>query len=154
VRLVVPPSDQPQPEIPPDDQTTEPEQPAAEPPPPTETPLPPEPTPTPRPNPVIFIDYLVQANDTLYGLTIHHATSIALMAQEDIAQDHLVPGQTIKLPVGNPAYCPGRRPYAVAEGDTAFNISRTLGVSLEDLKSINELNDNFDIKAAQILCVP
>jgi LysM repeat protein len=156
VRLVVPSSDQSQPEVQPDGQTTEPEpdQPAADTPSPTETPVPPEPTATPRPDPVIFIDYLVQANDTMYGLTVHHATSIALMAQEGIAQDNLIPGQTIRLPIGNPDYCPGRRPYAVAEGDTVFNISRTLGVSLADLKAINELNDNYDIKAAQILCVP
>jgi LysM repeat protein len=156
VRLVVPPSDQSQLEVQPDGQTTEPEpdQPAADTPSPTETPVPPEPTATPRPDAVIFIDYIVQENDTMYGVAVRLDTSIALMAQEGIAQDNLIPGQTIRLPIGNPAYCPGRRPYAVAESDTAFNISRTLGVSLEDLKSINELNDNFDIKAAQILCVP
>ena len=90
----------------------------------------------------------------MFGVALRIDTSIALMAQEGIAQDNLVPGTTIKLPIGNPAYCPGRRPYAVAEGDTVFNISRTLNVPLTDLKAINELNDNYDIKAAQILCVP
>jgi LysM repeat protein len=96
----------------------------------------------------------VQPNDTMYGVASRYATSITLMAQEGIAQDNLIPGQTIRLPIGNPAYCPGRRPYAVTEGDTAFNISRTTGVPLDELKAINGLNDNFDIKAAQILCIP
>lgn len=121
---------------------------------PTETPVPPTPEPTPVPDKVIFIDYVVQSNDTMYGVALRLDTSIALMAQEGIAQDNLVPGTTIKLPIGNPAYCPERRPYAVAEGDTVYNISRTLGVSLDDLKAINNLNDAFDIKAADILCVP
>jgi LysM repeat protein len=40
------------------------------------------------------------------------------------------------------------------EGDTAFNISRITGVPIDELKAINGLNDKFDIKAAQILCIP
>jgi LysM repeat protein len=155
VRLINPLPDQTQ--LQPDNQTTQPEpaQPVVDAVPPTETPVPPpEPTATPVPPAVIFIDYVVQPNDTMYSVASRYATSITLMAQEGIAQDNLSPGQTIRLPIGNPAYCPGRRPYAVTEGDTAFNISRTTGVSLDDLKSINNLNDGFDIKAAQILCVP
>jgi LysM repeat protein len=103
---------------------------------------------------VIFIDYVVQPNDTMYGVASKYVTSIVLMAQEGIAQDNLVPGTTIKLPIGNPEYCPGRRPYAVAEGDTAYNIERTQGVELDVLKEINNLNDDFYIEAAQILCLP
>ena len=156
MRLVSPPPDQLL--VQPDGQTTDPEPapPTAvvEVPAETPVPLPPEPTATPVPPSIIFIDYLVQPNDTMFGVALRLDTSIALMAQEGIAQDNLVPGQTIKLPVGNPAYCPGRRPYAVAEGDTVFNIRRTFNVSLDDLKAINNLNDSFDIKAAQILCLP
>lgn len=155
VRLINPLPDQTQ--LQPDNQTTQPEpvQPVVDAAPPTETPVPPpEPTATPVPPAVIFIDYVVQPNDTMYGVASRYATSITLMAQEGIAQDNLIPGQTIRLPIGNPAYCPGRRPYAVTEGNTAFNISRTTGVPLDELKAINGLNDNFDIKAAQILCIP
>ena len=134
-----------------------PEQPAEQPPeqpapPPTDTPIPP--TATPVPPAIIFIDYLVQPGDTLYGVARRIDTSIALMAQEGIAQDHLIPGQTIKLPVGNPAYCPGRRPYAVAEGDTVYAISRRLNITQAEIQTINGLDANLSIKAAQILCVP
>jgi LysM repeat protein len=155
VRLIVPPPDPPQ--LQPDNQPTQPEPvpPTAVVEAPTETPLPPPPEPTATPPPsVIFIDYVVQPNDTMYGVASRYATSITLMAQEGVAQDNLIPGQTIRLPIGNPAFCPGRRPYAVTEGDTAFNISRTTGVPIDQLKAINGLNDNFDIKAAQILCIP
>ncbi|MEJ2748901.1 MAG: LysM peptidoglycan-binding domain-containing protein, partial [Anaerolineae bacterium] len=121
---------------------------------PTDTPVPtPEPTAT-LPPPFIFIDYVVQPNETMYSVTLRQVTSITLMAQEGIAQDDLIPGTTIKLPIGNPAYCPGRRPYAVGEDDTVYNISRQSGVSIEELKKINHLGDDFKILAGQILCIP
>jgi LysM repeat protein len=154
VELVNPPAAPP--DLEPADQTTEPApdqasqegQPA-----PTETPLP-EPTATPRPDAVIFIDYVVQPNDSVYGLSLRLDTSIALMAQEGIAQDNLVPGETIRLPIGNPDYCPGRRPYAVGEQDTAYSISHRLNISVEDLQAINNLDENFTVYAGGILCVP
>jgi LysM repeat protein len=121
---------------------------------PTDTPVPtPEPTAT-LPPPFIFIDYVVQPNETMYSVTLRQVTSITLMAQEGIAQDDLIPGTTIKLPIGNPAYCPGRKPYAVGEDDTVYNISRQSGVSIEELKKINHLGDDFKILAGQILCIP
>ncbi len=132
---------------------------------PTDTPVPPAvviqaPTNTPVPapavntEPVITVPYTVQAGDTLYGITTQRATSIALMAQYGISQDSLSPGVTISLPVGNPAFCPGRRPYAVGEGETIFAISQKTNISKEDLQSINGLGADFAIKAGQILCVP
>ena len=143
-------------DLPPGDQTTEPAagQSAQGQPPPTATPPPPEPTPTPIPDAVIFVDYLVQANDSMYSVAQRMDTSITLMAQEGIAQDNLIPGQTIKLPIGNPAYCPGQRPYAVGEGDTAFSVSRRFNMTVEALKTINNLDENYTILAGGILCMP
>ncbi|MCP4427126.1 MAG: LysM peptidoglycan-binding domain-containing protein [Chloroflexi bacterium] len=151
VRLVNP--------MPPDavaaDATTEPaaDQTTQEPPPPTPEPTP-VPTATPVPKPVIFEEYVVQPNDSLYGIAQRIDTSIALMAHHDIAQDNLVPGQAIQLPKGNPAYCPGRRPYAVGEGDTAYSISRRFDITAETLREINKLDENFTVRVAEIICVP
>ncbi len=155
VRLVNPPPVQA--DLQPGDQTTEPsaapsaqdQQPA-----PTETVPTPEPTAVPRPDPVIFIDYVVQPNEYLYDIALRLDTSIALMAQEGIDQADLIAGQTIKLPVGNPDYCPGRRPYAVGENDTAYSISHRLNVTVEELREINNLDDNYTVYAGGILCVP
>jgi LysM repeat protein len=123
---------------------------------PTEPPQPTLPPPTlpPAPNPVIFIDYVVQPNEYLYDIARRLDTSITLMAQEGISQNDLVAGTTIRLPIGNPDYCPGRRPYAVAEGDTVYNMSRRLGISIEEIRAINNLDVEYSIQAAQILCVP
>ena len=108
----------------------------------------------PRPDSVIFIDYAVQPSDTLYSIAKRIDTSIALMARFGISAKELVPGQVIRLPIGNPAYCAPRRPYAVTEGDTAFSVARRHGISAEELRAINGLDANYTIYTATIICVP
>ncbi|RMG96226.1 MAG: LysM peptidoglycan-binding domain-containing protein [Chloroflexi bacterium] len=123
---------------------------------PTETPVPtPIPTATPVPEPVVFIDYTVQPNDSLYGIALRPDTSIALMAHYGIDQEDLVPGEVIKLPVGNPAYCPENlQPYAVGEGDTAFSIARQFGITADQLREFNGLDEDYTVYVATIICVP
>ncbi|GJM40511.1 MAG: hypothetical protein DHS20C20_07930 [Ardenticatenaceae bacterium] len=104
---------------------------------------------------IIYQPYQVQQGDTLYSLSRAFTTSIALMADKGISQTNLVPGTTIQIPVGNPAYCSGRgQPYAVGEGDTAFNISQRYNTTPEDLRTRNSLDANYTIKIADIICVP
>lgn len=132
-------------------ETAEQQQPA---PAPTQTAVP-QPQPAPAAvEKIIFIDYQVQQSDTLYSIAQRIDTSIALMADKGISHDSLVPGTIIRLPIGNPAYCPGRRPYAIGEGDTVFSIGRRFNISKEDLQTINNLDANFSIRIADILCVP
>ena len=111
------------------------------------------------PNPVvekiIYTNYLVAQGDTLYSIAQRMDTSIALMAERDISQSSISPGQTIQLPIGNPAFCDGRgRPYAIGEGDTVFNIGQRFNTTPEDLQTRNGLDDNYSIKVADIICVP
>ena len=138
---------------------------------PLPTPIPTQPTlpigstPTPIPtvnvlfpnnvvDPIIFVPYTVTDSDSLYNITRQLVTSIALMAQYGISQDDLVTGNTIQIPVGNPAYCPGLRPYAVGEGETAFHIAQLYGTTVETLRDINGLDETYTIRLADILCVP
>ncbi len=119
--------------------------------------LPATPLPTADAEKIIFINYVVGQNDTLYSISSGRMdTSIALMAQHNIAADHLIPGTTIELPVGNPAYCVNVNglPYAVREGDTAFSVSKKCGTTVDILKDMNDLNENYLIKVADIICVP
>lgn len=104
---------------------------------------------------IIYQPYTVQQGDTLYSLSQAFATSIALMADKGISQTSLVPGTTINIPVGNPEFCTGRgRPYAVGEGDTAFNIGQRFNTTPQNLQAINGLDANFTVKIADIICVP
>lgn len=123
---------------------------------PTATPVPLQPLPaaTAVPQKVLFRDYVVQPNDTLYSIARPIDISIALMAQYEISQEDIIPGNTIRLPYGNPAYCPGYRPYAVGEGDTAFNIARRFNTTANNLRAINNLDANYTVRVADIICVP
>lgn len=122
--------------------------------PPTETPPPPTAAPTPVPEKIIIVQYQVQGSDSLYSISERIDTSIALMASYGLSSTSLTPGAVIDLPVGNPAYCPGRRPYAIGEGDTAFSIGRRFGITAQDLQAINGLDANFTVRVADIICVP
>lgn len=105
--------------------------------------------------PVIFESYTVQPGDTLYSITSARvATSIGLMAQHNISAEDIVAGNVIQLPKGNPDFCPGYRPYAVGEGDTAFSVARRFGTNHDNLRAINNLDANYTIRIAQIICVP
>ena len=111
--------------------------------------------PPPAVEKIIFIDYTVQQGDTLYSVSNRLDTSIALMAEHGLSDTSLVPGQVIRLPLGNPDYCDGKgRPYAVGEGDTAFNIGQRFNTTPQNLQSLNGLDANFTIRTADIICVP
>lgn len=116
------------------------------------------PTAVPNPavniEPVIFQAYTVQASDTLYSISRQWVTSIALMAHHGLSQDDMIPGAVIQLPVGNPAYCPGQRPYAIGEGDTVFGIAAQYNTTAVDLRARNNLDENYTIRLAEIICVP
>ena len=104
---------------------------------------------------IIFIDYMVQQGDTLYSVSNRLDTSIALMAEHGLSDTSLVPGQVIRLPIGNPEFCAGRgRPYAIGEGDTAYNLSQRFNTTPQNLQSLNGLDANFTIRTADIICVP
>lgn len=104
--------------------------------------------------PIIFIDYIVAADDTLYRITEKQTTSIELMAVHGIDAHDLSPGAKLRLPVANPAYCSGSRPYVIRPGDTASSIARLLGTTAQRLQELNNLNAEYRIDIANVLCVP
>jgi LysM repeat protein len=110
--------------------------------------------PTRDPNPVIIIRYTVQPGDSLYSIADAQNSSIELMALYDIADDHLVPGNVLNLPVANPAYCPGRRAYVVRDIDTLFRIATIFNTTVDQLRSINGIADDNIIEVTQVICVP
>ena len=122
-------------------------------PPPTETPTPP--TPVPAPDQVIFVSHQVSSADTLFSLSNQYNTTIPLMARYGISSVDLVPGNVISLAVANPAYCPGRRPYVVQEGESAFSISQGAGITLDEFRQMNPyLDANFTINFTDVVCLP
>ncbi|MGH2537682.1 MAG: LysM peptidoglycan-binding domain-containing protein [Candidatus Promineifilaceae bacterium] len=119
---------------------------------------PPQPTvplaPTASPDPVIFISYIVQQGDTLYGIAQAQNSAIELMALHGIDDNDLAPGATLNLPVANPAFCPGNRPYVVREHDTVFDIAAAHNTTAAVLQALNGLDAEYSIETAQVVCVP
>lgn len=113
------------------------------------------PPPTRSPDPVIFIDpYIVQSGDSLYSIAEQQNSSIELMALWGISAENLVPGQPIRLPVANPAYCPGSRAYVVRDKDTAFRIAVQFNTTADVLQQMNGLDANYTVYTTQVICVP
>lgn len=121
---------------------------------PTITPSPIPPPPTPVPPQVIFTPYVVQPGDSLYGITQKQNTSIDLMALYGIASIDIVAGNTLNLPIANPAYCPGMRPHVVRDQQTVFSIGQIYGSSPQAIAAVNNLDANYNIKTTQVLCIP
>jgi LysM repeat protein len=124
-------------------------QPTAEPQ-PTATPLPP----TPAPESVIFKDYVVQPNDSLYSIGEAQNSSIELMALHGIDGDDMVPDKTLHLPYANPAYCPGNQAYVVRDHDTVYGIANSFNTTPQAIAELNNLDPNYTIKATEVICIP
>jgi LysM repeat protein len=104
---------------------------------------------------ITFINYAVQPGDTLFSISMRYVTSIEMMARFGISSVSIVPGTTIRLPVGDPSCCPaGWEPYAVREGESAFSIAQKCGTTIQELQRVNGLDANFSIYAASVICVP
>jgi LysM repeat protein len=113
------------------------------------------PTPIPPRDCVTFTNYVVQSGDTLFSISNRYVTSIPLMARYGISSTSLVPGNTIRLPIGDPACCPaGWRPYAVIEGESWFSIAQKCGVTVDTLLQGNGLPAGSPLYMASIICVP
>lgn len=113
------------------------------------------PTPVPPRDCITFIDYPVQSGDTLFSISRRYVTSIELMARFGISSASLIPGQTIRLPVGDSNCCPaGWTPYAVTEGESWSGIAQKCGVTVDTLLQGNGLGPGAPLYLASIICVP
>lgn len=122
---------------------------------PLPSPAPPTQTPIPQTSCITFINYTVQAGDTLFSISRKYVTSIALMASKGISSTSLVPGSVIRLPVGDASCCQGGwKPYAVEEGDTWFGIARSCGITVDTLLQGNRLPAGSTLYMASVICIP
>lgn len=108
--------------------------------------------------------YVVQVNDTLSSIALAYGTSVsALMAANDLQDaDVINVGQTLVLPSGSSQAAQtgttssdsAAATYTVQGGDTLSSIALRYGVSLGDLESSNNLQDNSIIQPGQQVLIP
>jgi LysM repeat protein len=121
---------------------------------PQPTPTLPPPPPTTAPPSVIFVNYVVAPGDSLYRITQKQNTSIDLMASHSIASTNIIAGNSLLLPIANPAFCPGSRPHVVRDQQTISEIARAYNTTPEAIGAANGLDANYSVKTSQVICVP
>lgn len=83
--------------------------------------------------------YIVQAGDTLYGISKQFGISIEdIVLENNLGTTVLKIGQVLKIPSIETTTL-----YIVKEGDTLYSISRKFNVSVDDIIRINNLNSNL-----------
>ena len=97
--------------------------------------------------------YKVVAGDTLYSIANKLDTSVSeLMKINNLSTNSLSVGQILKIPtkvvdIGDTEL------YQVKSGDTLYSIAKKYNISLNELKTINNLTNN-DLTVGQLLNVP
>ncbi len=114
----------------------------------------PVPTSIPAVSEVIFTTYVVQPGDSLFRITQKQNTSIDLMALHGIDSSDIIVGNTLSLPIANPAFCPGMPAHIVRDQQTVTSIARIYGSSPQSIAAVNNLDASYHIKTTQVLCIP
>lgn len=95
--------------------------------------------------------YVVKRGDTLYSIANSYGISVnELKRLNNLLSDVLSVGQTLLVPVvGSNIY----QTYIVKRGDTLYSIAREYGVSVDDIKRLNNLTSNI-LSIGQQLLIP
>lgn len=102
--------------------------------------------------------YRVQAGDSLYNISHRLDISLPALVEENKLwnSDYIFPGQVLFLPPKPVIPTKPVKPatYTVVTGDTFFKIAKKLNVYLDDLISLNNLNEQDYLYPGQILKIP
>jgi len=93
----------------------------------------------------LFIIHQVDEHETLYGISRRYAVSVASILEFNAKADGgLEVGQLLKIPYlpRNKKVTPEGIVHRVAPRETLFSISRLYSVSVDDIKTWNNLTDN------------
>jgi peptidoglycan DL-endopeptidase LytF len=104
------------------------------------------------------VTYVVQPEDTLYGLANRYNTSVARIAAANpgIDPDALQVGQAICVPaIPPPLPCPcGSKIYLVQPGDSFYSIAQDFNIPFDVLFAANPGLDPANLQPGQALCLP
>jgi LysM repeat protein len=87
--------------------------------------------------------YTVTNGDNLYSIAAKFNTSVdTLMSINNLTSNKLSIGQELKIPVTVANYSDDYLYYVVKAGDNLYSISNKFGMSVDELKKINNLENN------------
>lgn len=100
----------------------------------------------------------MKAGDTLLAIAVKYGVSMAaIQIENNLADPSLIrAGQTLKIPAEkvHPSESPFWAVYVVKAGDTLGALSKSLGVSMDDLLAANKMSDASKLGIGQMLIVP
>ena len=90
-------------------------------------------------------NYKVQSGDTLYGIAKKYNTTVDIIKQQNnLTSNTLSIGQTLKIPSTDIIETPTTTiTYIVQPGDTLYSIAREYNTTVNNLKSLNNLQSNI-----------
>ena len=101
--------------------------------------------------------YIVKTGDNLSSIASKYGTSVSeLRSINNLNGDTLFVGQQLLVPIGSEiidSSITNYVDYRVVSGDTLYSISNRYGVSVDELKSINNLPNN-NLSIGQVIKVP
>lgn len=92
-----------------------------------------------------FVIHKVDEKETLFGISRRYRTTVdAILQHNASAGSGLAVGQILRVPYTQPVSKPSRDGivHKVVPKETLYSISRTYGVSMEDIRAWNGLTDN------------
>ena len=87
--------------------------------------------------------YTVKAGDTLYGIASKYGISVdELKAQNNLTSNTLTIGEVLVIPEIEVPETPDENVYIVKSGDTLYSIANKYGMTVNELKSLNNLTSD------------
>ena len=98
--------------------------------------------------------YVVKRGDTLWGISNQYGVNVSDLASlNNVSADSLKVGQELIIPSKSGNNPDNMFMYTVKRGDSLWNIAKTYGTSVEEIKRINYLTNN-DLYIGQVLRIP
>lgn len=101
--------------------------------------------------------YVVRTDDSLFNIASRYGISVdELKRINNLGNDTLFVGQQLLVPTGSDivdSNITNYVDYRIVSGDTLYSISNRYGVSVDELKSLNNLSNN-NLSVGQVIKVP
>ena len=95
--------------------------------------------------------YYVQPGDSLYNIAARYGTTVpALVQSNGIGNNQIYPGQALNIASGGSISSTSSFTYTVRPGDSLFLLSQKFGVSIDTIKSSNNLSSDYLLSGKQL----
>lgn len=98
--------------------------------------------------------YTVQSGDSLWSIAKKYGISVSdLKEANNLTSNTLSIGQVLKIPTEEESEIPTTNTYTVKSGDSLYSIAQKYGITVNELKTLNNLTSNT-LSIGQVLKLP